>query len=131
MIRIGLKGSASTKVTVENTAAAMGSGTLEVFATPAMIALMESAACDALKDALAAGESTVGTRLEVSHLAASPIGASAFAEAELIEIDRRKLVFHVTAMDGSCLIGEGRHERFLIDAEKFMAKTKARETKQN
>ena len=113
-ISVGAVGTASTVVTPENTAAAVGSGSLPVFATPYMIALMENAACNAIADALEDGQSSVGTKLDVS------------ARAELVEVDRRRLVFRVTASDDAGPIGQGTHERFLIMAEKFLAKAEAK-----
>ncbi len=119
---IGLKGLAETLVTEENTAAAMGSGLLPVFATPAMLALMEQAAASSVQPFLPEGQGTVGTRLEVSHLAATPIGLTVRAESELIAVDRRKLRFAVRAWAGDELIGEREHERFVIDNARFLEK---------
>ena len=123
---IGLKGQAETLVTEENTAAAMGSGLLPVFATPAMLALMEQAAADSVQPFLPEGQGTVGTRLSVSHLAATPIGLTVRAESELIAVDRRKLRFSVRAWAGNELIGEGEHERFVIDNARFLEKALAK-----
>ena len=125
-LSIGLKGLAETLVTEENTAAAMGSGLLPVFATPAMLALMEKAAADSVQPFLPEGQGTVGTRLEVSHLAATPIGLTVRAESELIAVDRRKLRFSVRAWAGDELIGEGEHERFIIDNARFLEKALAK-----
>ena len=125
-LSIGLKGLAETLVIEENTAAAMGSGLLPVFATPAMLALMEKAAADSVQPYLPEGQGTVGTRLEVSHLAATPIGLSVRAESELIAIDRRKLRFSVRAWAGDELIGEGENERFIIDNARFLEKALAK-----
>ena len=125
-LEIGLKGAASVTVTPENTAAAMGSGALPVFATPSMIALMERAALESVQPFLPEGQGTVGTRLEVSHMAATPLGMEVRAEAELTEIDRRRLVFRVCAYAGDELIGEGRHERFIVDSERFLLKAQAK-----
>ena len=125
-LHTGMKGEARTAVTETNTAAAMGSGLLPVFATPSMVALMEQAACEAVAPAMAAGQGTVGTLLNVKHLAASPVGDSIRAEAELVEVDGRRLVFRVSACDGSGPIGEGTHERFVIQNEKFLAKANAK-----
>ena len=121
-LSLGLKGLAETLVTEENTAAAMGSGLLPVFATPAMLALMEQAAASSVQPFLPEGQGTVGTRLEVSHLAATPIGLTVRAESELIAVDRRKLRFAVRAWAGDELIGEGEHERFVIDNARFLEK---------
>lgn len=117
----GLKGRAENTVESANTAKAMGSGLLDVFATPALVAMMEEAAVNAL--VLEEGQSSVGVSLDIKHLAATPIGMKVWAQAELIEVDRRRLVFKVEAFDEKEMIGSGSHERFLIDAEKFMAKT--------
>ena len=107
-ISVGAVGTASTVVTPENTAAAVGSGSLPVFATPYMIALMENAACNAIADALEDGQSSVGTKLDVSHDAATPVGMHVTAQAELVEVDRRRLVFRVTASDNAGPIGHAR-----------------------
>ena len=123
---IGLKGHAETLVTEANTAAAMGSGLLPVFATPAMLALMEKAAASSVQPFLDDGQGSVGTRLSVSHLAATPIGLPVRAESELLSVDRRKLLFSVRAWAGDELIGEGEHERFLIDNARFLEKALAK-----
>ena len=123
---IGLKGQAETTVNEQNTAAAMGSGLLPVFATPAMLALMENAAATSVQPFLGEGEGTVGTRLEVSHLAATPIGLPVRAESELVAVDRRKLTFTVRAWGGEELIGEGTHQRFVIDNARFLEKALAK-----
>jgi predicted thioesterase len=123
---IGLKGQAETTVNEQNTAAAMGSGLLPVFATPAMLALMENAAATSVQPYLGEGEGTVGTRLEVSHLAATPIGLAVRAESELVAVDRRKLTFTVRAWGGEELIGEGTHQRFVIDNARFLEKALAK-----
>jgi len=123
LLKTGIKGEKSITVTSEKTAKAMGSGELLVFATPAMIALMEATAAESVKPYIEAENSTVGTLLNVSHVSATPEGAVVRCESELVEIDRRRLVFSVKAFDNAGLIGEGTHERFIIDKEKFMAKT--------
>jgi fluoroacetyl-CoA thioesterase len=125
-IKIGITGKAEALVNEGNTAKAMGSGNLEVFATPAMIALMEKAATLAVKDCLPEESSTVGTMINVKHIAASPIGMSIFAQATLIEADGKRLLFSVEAFDGKDRIGEGQHERFIIDVDKFMVRTNGR-----
>ena len=117
------KATVKVSVTEENTALSVGSGSLKVFATPAMLALMEKAACEAIKDILNEGETTVGTLLNVQHTAATPIGMEVSATAELIERDGRKLVFNVTANDESSEIGKGTHERFIVLADRFTEKT--------
>ncbi len=91
-----------------------------------MIAMMELSACNALTPYYDEGQSSVGTKLNVSHDAATPVGMQVCAEAEVIEVDRRRIVLKVTAWDGQGVIGQGTHERFLINAEKFLAKTEAK-----
>ena len=125
-IPVGTKGRAEMLVTPDKTAAAVGSGSLEVFATPWMAAMMELAACNALAPYYEAGQSSVGTRLEISHDAATPMDMRVCAEAEVTEVDRRRIVFSVTAWDETGVIGKGTHERFLINAEKFLAKVEAK-----
>ena len=122
----GLKGSASVLVVHENTAAVVGSGSLEVFATPMMIALMENAALNAVKPYLAEGEGTVGTEINVTHDAPTPIGETVTAEAELVAVDRRKLQFQVQARVGDEIIGKGTHTRFIINEERFFQKALAK-----
>ena len=122
----GLKGSASVRVIHENTAAVVGSGSLEVFATPMMIALMENAALNTVKPFLAEGEATVGTEISVTHNAPTPIGETVTAEAELIAVDRRKLQFQVQARVGDEIIGRGTHTRFIINEERFLQKALAK-----
>ena len=112
-------------VTHENTAAVVGSGALEVFATPAMVALMEKAALESVQPYLEEGQGTVGTRLEISHLAATPVGLTVRAESELVEVDKRRLVFIVTAWAGDEKVGEGTHQRFIVNNESFLAKALA------
>ncbi|WP_075363275.1 thioesterase family protein [Desulfosporosinus metallidurans] len=121
---IGTQGRAGTIVNSQNTAKAMGSGLLEVFATPAMVALMEQAAVNALN--LPVGQSSVGVSLNIEHSAATPLGAKVSATAELIEIDRRRLVFSVEVCDEAGRVGSGKHERFIVDVEPFFAKAQKR-----
>ena len=125
-MEIGIKGRAETVVNHENTAKFVGSGELEVFATPQMIALMEQAAASSVAGELEEGQGTVGTLLNVSHDAATPLGTKGWAETELDEVDRRRLVFDVKAYDECGLIGQGKHERFIIQNDKFLAKVNAK-----
>ena len=125
-ITIGMKGRAQCMVTPENTAAAMGSGLVPVFATPCMIALMERAAVNAVQSVLEEDQGTVGTRLDVTHDAATPIGLTVWAEAELTAVEGRKLTFAVSAYDQRERIGGGTHERFIIKPEKFLARAQAK-----
>lgn len=125
-IEIGMKGRAETLVTTENTAQAAGSGLVPVFATPWMIALMEGAAVQAVQGALPPEEGTVGTRLDVTHNAATPIGMRVWAEAEVTAAEGRKVTFAVSAFDESGKIGGGTHERFVIQTEKFLARAQGK-----
>ena len=127
MIPVGLKGRADSLVTDQNTATAACSGALPVYGTPFMIALMEQAAFSSLNPYLAEGESTVGTKLEISHLAATPIGMKVWAECTVTEVDRKRIVFAVSAHDEQGIIGEGTHERFIVNSENFLQKTKAKQ----
>lgn len=122
MIQTGLTCKKKITVTPEMTAAAMGSGALEVLATPSMIALMEGTAQEAVQNLLEDGQGTVGTRIDVRHLAATPVGMEVTCTAEVTDVDRRRIVFTVKAKDEKEVIGEGIHERFVIDNEKFFAK---------
>ena len=126
MINIGLKRTENVEVCNENTAQSVGSGFLPVFATPAMAALMEKTAALAVQEHLAEGEGTVGISLNIRHLAATPVGMTVTCEAELIEIDRKRLVFSLKVSDGVDVIGDGTHERFIINNEKFLAKANAK-----
>ena len=126
MLEIGIKGKQEITVTKEQTAKVLGSGTLDVFATPAMIALMENTAYRSIEEYLEAGCGTVGTEMNVKHVSATPIGMKVICETELIEVDGRKLTFEVKAYDEAGIIGEGIHQRFIIEEEKFQAKTNAK-----
>jgi fluoroacetyl-CoA thioesterase len=123
---IGLTGEATTQVVTELTARHLGSGAVAVFATPEMVRLMERAAVNALKPYLAEGQQSVGTVVNVKHLAATPLGVTVTARAELVAVDGRRLTFKVSAQDETDLIGEGMHERALIDLARFEAKVKAK-----
>ncbi len=125
-IAIGTKGTASVLVETSNLAVTVGSGSLPVFATPMMAALMEQAACVAIADALAAGETTVGTALEISHNAPTPAGLTVTATAEVTAVCGREISYHVSATDGTSTIGEGTHKRFLVDAARFTEKAEKR-----
>lgn len=123
MLEVGIKGKDTVQVVYENTATAVGSGVLEVFATPMMIALMEKTACNSVIPYLDEGDGSVGTELNVKHVAATPIGMTVTCESELIEVDGRRLVFKVEAYDEVGLIGKGTHERFVVNNDKFQSKT--------
>ena len=118
----GLKYQSRVVVAEGNTAQALGSGDMAVFATPAMIALMENAAMNAVAGALPEGSTTVGTMMKSSHIKASKLGAEITAEAELVAVEGRRLIFTVKAWDEQGTIGEGEHERFIVDRERFLSK---------
>ena len=126
----GMTGEKSIQVTSSNTALAMGSGSLEVFATPAMAALMEAAAAAAVEGVMPRDSSTVGSVLNIKHLSATPPGFIVRAKAVLKEVDGRVLRFLVEAYDDAGLIGEGHHERVVINIEKFMDKTKSKKPRE-
>ena len=121
-LTIGKSATASTTVKDTNTAKAVGSGSLDVFATPMMVALMEEAACNCLAGSLGPGQSSVGTQVAIEHTAASPLGAEIIATATVTAIDGRKVSFDISAYDNKNEIGKGSHTRFIIDAERFMSK---------
>jgi predicted thioesterase len=109
-----------------DTAAKWGSGLVPVFSTPALVGLMEGAAVKALDGHLPPGQATVGSRIDVRHLAATPVGMKVYARAELIAVEGRKLVFKVQAWDEVELIGEADHDRFLIDEARFVGKVQSK-----
>ena len=121
-LSVGMQGKATLVVDEEHTAARFGAGGVHVFGTPMMIGLMENAAWQLVQPELAEGETTVGTLVNVRHLAATPMGQHVTATAELIEIDGRRLVFRVSAQDERQLIGEGLHERARIQLDRFLAR---------
>ena len=121
-VTVGLKGRAETVVTDANTAQAACSGALPVFGTPFMCALMEEAAWKSIAPHLEPGQSTVGTRLEVSHDSATPVGMRVWAESEITQVDGKRLVLNVAAFDERGPIGQGVHERFVITDQRFLAK---------
>ena len=121
-VTTGLKGRSETIVVQENTAAAVGSGLVPVFATPYMVALMENAASSSLLPVLEEGQGSVGIHLDVSHEAATPIGMRVWAESEVISVDGKQITFSVCAYDEAGLIGRGTHKRAIITVERFMSK---------
>ena len=125
-LKPGLKAEKDDTVNEKNTAHTVGSGGLAVYATPAMIGLMENAAISAVEDLLPQGWSTVGTEINIKHLSATPLGMKVKAMAELLGIDGRTLSFKVEAFDETGKIGEGSHSRFIIESEKFLAKAAAK-----
>lgn len=130
MLEAGIKGQMTITVEKENTAEVMKSGTLQVFATPAMIALMEETAWKSVAGELEEGCATVGTSLNIKHLSASPVGMNITCNTTLVEVDGRRLVFSVKVEDEAGKIGEGIHERFIIQSEKFQKKAEAKLEKQ-
>jgi predicted thioesterase len=121
-LEIGMRGESSLVVGPEHTAERFGAGGVAVFGTPMLIGLMENAAWRLVQPLLPEGETTVGTRVDVRHLAATPLDMRVTASAELIEIEGRRLVFRVTASDERQMIGEGIHERARVDLERFLAR---------
>lgn len=125
-IEIGIKGLAQALVEQEDTAKAVGSGDLLVYATPCMVALMEGAACESIAPFLADGESSVGTMMNVSHTSATPVGMEVRAESVVTAIDGRKITFEIVAYDECGQIGKAVHERVIIKADRFLEKTYAK-----
>ena len=121
-ITVGMKGIAESFVEREDTAAEVGSGSLLVYATPCMVALMEGAACEAIADALKETETTVGTELNISHLSATPVGLEVRAEAEVTAVEGKVITFAVHAFDESGEIGKGIHKRVIVNSQKFLEK---------
>jgi fluoroacetyl-CoA thioesterase len=124
-LEIGARGTATMQVTPENTAEAWGSGDVPVFGTPSLVALLETAAVNALKGHLESGETSVGTWIDISHLAASPVGVVVSAEAVLTGVDGRKLTFAIVAHDPRQKVGEGRHHRVIVSRQRFLEKSSA------
>ena len=125
-VSVGMKGRCEAVVDEGLTAQAAGSGTLPVFATPWMCALMEKAAWTAVVPALNPGESTVGTKLNISHLSATPVGLKVWAESEVTLVDGKRMEFSVSAYDEKGLIGSGTHERFVVTDQRFLAKVQSK-----
>ena len=119
---IGLTHSEEIVVEHKDTAAVYGSGALEVFATPAMIAMMEMTSLKCVTEKIGEENTTVGIAVNIKHLKASPVGHTIRCDAKVIEVDRKRLVFEVKCFDGEELIGEGTHERFVVNSAKFMSK---------
>ncbi len=123
MLQPGITHTITSTVTQDKTASAVGSGGLDVFGTPAMIGLMEMCCLQAVQPLLNEGQGTVGTVLNVRHLAATPLGLQVRCECELQQVEGKRLLFAVRAYDPAGLIGEGTHERFIVDNERFMQRT--------
>lgn len=127
----GLTGEFTQEVTHAISAATVGSGTVAVLATPAMIAMMELAAQNSVQPYLESGEATVGTLVNIKHIKATPIGAKATAKSRLLETNGRELIFEVNCYDDAGLVGTGEHRRFVIDEAPFLEKANARRGKSN
>ncbi len=125
-MELGIKGARDVLVSEDKTARAMGSGELGVFATPAMVALVEETAWRSVASHLEDGQGTVGTKLELAHTAPTPVGMRVHCETELVEIDRRRLVFSFAVSDETGPIGSGTHERFIVDSARFETKANAK-----
>ena len=126
-LELGQTGEVTARVEADMLASAVGSGSLQVLSTPWLVALLERAACAAVEASLDdATQTTVGVRIDVRHLAPTPTGADVSARAELVELDGRRLVFHVEAFDGTERIGEGTHERAVVDAQRLQARADAK-----
>lgn len=121
-MEVGIKGKKERVIPYEQTAEYISSGLLPVFATPCMIQFMEETSRVSVEPYLAEGQSTVGTSVNIKHLASTFVGCKVTCESELVEIDRRRLVFNVKVYDDKELLGEGQHERFIIDNAKFIAR---------
>ncbi len=122
-IEIGMKAEVSSLVEREDTAAEVGSGSLLVYATPCMAALMEGAACEAIANALEDGQTTVGTELNLNHISATPVGLSVRAEAEVTAVDGKCITFSIRAYDEAGEIGNAIHKRFIVNSQRFLDKT--------
>lgn len=125
-ISIGQTGSVSTLVEREDTALEVGSGSLLVYATPCMVALMEGAACEAIAEYLPEGKTSVGIELNIKHISATPVGMEVSATAEVTAVDGNVITFNLTASDESGVIGTGVHKRAIISTQKFLEKTYAK-----
>ena len=122
-ITVGMTGLASTTVEREDTAYEVGSGSLLVYATPCMVALMEGAACEAIAEALPEDKTSVGTQLNIAHLSATPVGLEVRAEATVTEVDGNTITFQITAYDEAGKIGEGTHKRVIVSTQRFLDRT--------
>ena len=122
-ITVGMKGIVGTDVEKADTAVEVGSGSLLVYATPCMVALMEGAACEAIEEAIPEGQTTVGIELNIKHLAATPVGMEVRAEATVTAMEGKIITFEIRAFDEAGIIGEGTHKRALVNCDKFLEKT--------
>ena len=125
-ITVGMKGEVSTLAEREDTAQEVGSGSLLVYATPCMVALMEGAACEAIAEAMPEERTSVGIALDITHIAATPVGMEVRATAEVIQVEGNTVTFQVTAYDEAGKIGEGTHKRAIVTAQRFLDKVYAK-----
>jgi len=125
-IQVGMKATTSTLVEREDTALEIGSGSLLVYATPCMAALMEAAACDAIASSLGESETSVGTELNIQHLSATPVGLEVSAEAEVTAVEGKIVTFSLRAFDEAGEIGKGTHKRVIVSTQRFLDKTYAK-----
>lgn len=128
-LKTGIEGEARAAVNENNTAIAYGSGSVSVFATPAMVGLMEKAALSSVDPLLEPGFTTVGTKVNVKHLAATPVGMNVIATSRLVEVDGKRLLFEVEARDEVDLIGTGVHERFIVKLDSFIKRAEGKSAK--
>jgi len=129
-LKAGIQGETRVAVSEENTAIAYGSGSVRVFATPAMVGLMEKAALSSVDPLLEPGLTTVGARVDVKHLAATPVGMNVVATSRLVEVDGKRLVFEVEARDEADLIGAGVHEQFIVKLDSFIKRAEGKQAKE-
>ncbi len=125
-ITVGMKGIAQAQVEREDTAAEVGSGSLLVYATPCMVALMEGAACEAIEEAISEGMTSVGTALNIEHISATPVGLEVHAEATVTAVEGKVIQFELHAYDEAGEIGRGTHSRVLVNSQKFLEKAYAK-----
>jgi len=126
IIEVGMKGKVSSLVEKEDTAQEVGSGSLLVYATPCMAALMEGAACEAIASGLSETETTVGIELNIQHLSATPVGLEVWAEAEVTAVEGKQITFQIQAFDEAGPIGTATHKRFLVQSQRFLDKAYAK-----
>ena len=122
-IKVGMTAQVETIVEKEDTAQLVGSGDLLVYATPCMVALMEGAACEAIAEGLAEGETSVGTELNIQHISATPVGLEVYAKAEVTAVEGKVITFQVEAFDEAGAIGKGTHKRVVVNSQRFLEKT--------
>ena len=125
-ITVGMKGEVGTTAEREDTALEVGSGSLLVYATPCMVALMEGAACEAIAEAMEENQTTVGTMLNIEHISATPVGLDVRAVAEVTAVEGKVITFDVKAYDEAGEIGHGTHKRVIINTQKFLDRTYAK-----